>query len=498
VQIAIALLAVIGALVGVRYRLASLRDRAQHLEETVAERTAEVAQQRDEVSRAHDSLAIAKSEVERARDQVLTVLNQLDLGVLVLDSAGVVRYASEAAQRLLRQDAATLVGRSWKDRLPLVDADRGQLDARIAAPTSSTTRVPVQVVLDGRRYWMEIDVRDEPPPGNGHILYLYNTTEVSTLSTRGDRHEGPYDIVGRSTAMHVVFKQIRDVARVDATVLIEGETGSGKELVARAIHRGSRRSDKPFVAVNAAGLTESLLASQLFGHRRGAFTGAVADQVGVFESANGGTLFLDEIGDIPMSVQVSLLRVLQEREITRLGESRARRLDVRFLAATHRDLSHEVAAGRFRQDLLYRIRVATIRVPPLRDRLDDVPLLVDAFLSQAARQSGRAIPEVSHEAMAALMRYSWPGNVRQLKSAIEQALLTSAGRVLRFEELPADVIGGSPAPAMAGVSGLGERERLMDAIRRAGGNRSEAARLLGIGRATLYRKLAAHGLVDEL
>jgi transcriptional regulator with PAS, ATPase and Fis domain/ligand-binding sensor domain-containing protein len=494
VQVGLGLLALLGVLAGLRLRMAGMRERARRLETVVADRTAEVARQRDEVADARDRLDIAKKVVEQAHGQVLAVLSQLDLGVMVLDQTGIVRYVSEAAQRLLHNEAANIVGRPWTECLPIVEIDRVQMQARIETPSPVGARVPVQMVLGGKRYWMEMDVREEPHPGTGRILYIYSVTEMSSLSTRGNRHEGPHDLVGRSTAMHVVYKQIRDVARVDATVLIEGETGSGKELVARAIHRGSRRADKPFVAINSAGLAESLLASQLFGHRRGAFTGAIADQVGVFEAANGGTLFLDEIGDIPMSVQVSLLRVLQEREITRVGESRVRHLDVRFLAATHRDLTKEVAEGRFRQDLLYRIRVATIRVPPLRDRLDDVPLLVEAFMAQAARQSGRAIPEVSHEAMAALMRYQWPGNVRQLKSAVEHSLLGSTGRVLRLEDLPAEIVSNAPLrPAAA----AGDRDRLMDALQRAGGNRSEAARLLGIGRATLYRRLAAHGIVDD-
>jgi DNA-binding NtrC family response regulator len=299
--------------------------------------------------------------------------------------------------------------------------------------------------------------------------------------------------------MHLVFKQIRDVARVDTTVLIEGETGAGKELVARAIHRGSRRADKPFVAVNAAGLSESLLASQLFGHRRGAFTGAVDDQMGVFEAADGGTLFLDEIGDMPLSVQSSLLRVLQEREITRIGESRARRVHARFLAATHRNLTREVEEGRFREDLLYRIRVATIAVPPLRARLDDVPLLVDAFLAQASRQEGRPTPHLSRTAVEALLRHKWPGNVRELRAVIEQSLVNAPGDLIRLEDLPPEIVGGRVlAIAPIGVpTALEARQRLVEALRRTGGNRSEAAKLLGIGRTTLYRRLAAHGLDTE-
>jgi DNA-binding NtrC family response regulator len=462
----------------------------------VARQRDEVASAHDRLATTHDRLAAAKLAVEHAHGQVLAVLSQLDLGVLVLDEDGIIRYLSEPARRLLRDEDVPVAGQLWTERLPLVDADRALVKARIEAASPLGARLPVQMQLDDKRYWMEIDVRNEPLPGTGRILYMYNVSEVSAVRTRGDRQAGPHELVGRSTVMHVLFKQIRDAAKGDVTVMIEGETGSGKELVARAIHRGSSRASRPFVAVNAAGLAESLLASQLFGHRRGAFTGAVADQVGLFEAANGGTLFLDEIGDIPASVQVSLLRVLQEHEITRLGDSRARKLDVRFLAATHRDLTQEVAEGRFRQDLLYRIRVATIRVPPLRDRLDDVPLLVETLLAQVAGQSDRVLPEMSQEALAALMRYHWPGNVRELKSVIEQTVLSTEGRVLRVEDLPAGIAraAAEPTPAMDAES---ERDRLLDALRRSRGNRSEAARMLRIGRATLYRKLASHGLAAD-
>lgn len=485
-QIAIALLLALGAALIGRWYIHGLQRRAGQLERAVADRTADL-------SVAHESLAKAKQQVEQAHGQVLAVLNQLDIGVLVLNATGTVRYASASAHRILEKGNDALVGRPWPACLPLIETDRAQLKARIEAPSSMGARLPVQMVLGGKRYWVEIDVRDEPRPGTGRILYLYNVTEIATLAA-GSRSDALHGLVGRSTAMQVVHKQIRDVARVDATVLIHGETGAGKELVARAIHRDSRRADRPFIAVNAAGLSESLLASQLFGHRRGAFTGAVADQVGVFEAANGGTVFLDEIGDIPSNMQVSVLRVLQEREITRIGDSHARRLDVRFLAATHRELRQEVAEGRFRQDLLYRIRVATIAVPPLRVRLDDVPLLADTFLAHAAHQSGRAVPEVSRDAMEALMRHSWPGNVRELKSAVEWALLNMSGSVIRPRDLPLDVLGREPMAALALPMDAEERERLVEALRRTGGNRTEAARLLGIGRTTLYRRLAAHGI----
>jgi DNA-binding NtrC family response regulator len=297
--------------------------------------------------------------------------------------------------------------------------------------------------------------------------------------------------LGKSAAMQQVYQQIRDVARVDSTVLIDGETGTGKELVARAIHAASHRKDKPFVAVNCAGLTESILSSQLFGHKRGAFTGAIEDHQGLFEAANGGTLLLDEIGDIPMTVQNQLLRVLQEREIVRLGETRPRKIDVRVLAATHRNLSDEVAKGNFRADLFYRIRVARIAVPPLRERREDIPLLAASFLAQFSVAGGKQVTEMSHEVVRLLMDYDWPGNVRELRSAIEFAVIRCRGSAIQPDDLPPEII--EPADFASSIPGdplSDEKARFLEALNRSRGNRALAARLLGISRATLYRRLA--------
>jgi DNA-binding NtrC family response regulator len=291
--------------------------------------------------------------------------------------------------------------------------------------------------------------------------------------------------------MQQVYQQIRDVARVDSTVLIDGETGTGKELVARAIHAASHRKDKPFVAVNCAGLTESILSSQLFGHKRGAFTGAIEDHQGLFEAANDGTLLLDEIGDIPITVQNQLLRVLQEREIVRLGETRPRKIDVRVLAATHRNLSDEVAKGNFRADLFYRIRVARIAVPPLRERREDIPLLAASFLAQFSVAGGKQVTEMSHEVVRLLMDYDWPGNVRELRSAIEFAVIRCRGSAIQPDDLPPEII--EPADFASSIPGdplSDEKARFLEALNRSRGNRALAARLLGISRATLYRRLA--------
>ena len=282
-----------------------------------------------------------------------------------------------------------------------------------------------------------------------------------------------------------------------ATVLIEGETGTGKELVARAIHFASHRRDKPFIPVNCAGLIESLMESQLFGHKRGAFTGAIADQQGLFEAADGGTLFLDEIGDMPLPVQPHLLRVLQEREITRIGESRPRKINVRVLVATHHYLSKQVAKGQFRMDLLYRIRVATLRIPLLCERLEDIPPLVGAFLGQYRATMGKLVQTIDSKAMRVLMDHTWPGNVRELQSAIEFAMIRCQGETIRLEDLPPDLVSGAVSRSFATDDTVAdEKQRLLSALKQTGGNRTAAARLLGIGRSTLYRRMESAGLTQ--
>jgi DNA-binding NtrC family response regulator len=306
-----------------------------------------------------------------------------------------------------------------------------------------------------------------------------------------------HDLIGKSKLMGELYARIRELAKVDSTVLIEGETGTGKELVARAIHFSSARKAGPFIAINCAGLSDALLASQLFGHKKGAFTGAVDHQQGFFEAANGGTLFLDEIGDISSSVQISLLRVLQEKEIVRLGESRPRKVDVRVLAATHHNLSRDVATGSFRADLLYRIRVARIQLPSLRDRRGDIPLLVASFLGQYCAVTGKVVDRVSQEALQALTNYGWPGNVRELKSAIESGLISCKDSTIQVEDLPPEVVDSNSVLRMPTDAPHDEKTRLVAALEHAKGNRTMAARLLGMSRATLYRRLAELSLTPE-
>jgi PAS domain S-box-containing protein len=441
---------------------------------------------------AEAELAEMFRQVEKSRNDLRSILNKLLLGTAMTDESGRIVFLSEAAERLFGMKDSDAHGKLWDEVIPLDGESREKLRALLRSPESNRFKIPLHIDIgEARRLWLEVDVKDDPRDARGKIFFLYDFTEVHDLRLLLDERGHFHDLLGKSEMMQRVYKQIRDVARVDVTVLIEGETGTGKELVARAIHSASQRKQKPFIAVNCAGLTDSLLSSQLFGHKRGAFTGAIEDHRGLFEAASMGTLFLDEIGDIPLNVQTQLLRVLQEREIVRVGETRPRKIDVRVLVATHRNLGEEIAKGRFRSDLLYRIRVARISIPPLRDRRADIPLLTASFLAQSSAASEKTLRGVSSEASRLLGDYHWPGNVRELKSAIEFAVIQCQGPVVQVEDLPPEIRGShAHEPVVLGDPLSDERAKFLEALTRARGNRALAARLLGVSRATLYRRLA--------
>jgi DNA-binding NtrC family response regulator len=309
------------------------------------------------------------------------------------------------------------------------------------------------------------------------------------------------DIVGRSPAMLEVYKLVARVAPSMSTVLVVGESGTGKELVARAIHTHSPRARAPFVAVNCSALTESLLESELFGHERGAFTGAVALKRGLFEEASGGTLFLDEIADVGPKMQAQLLRVLQEGEIRRVGGSEPVPVDVRIVAATNRDLDTEVKEGRFREDLYFRINVVTVRLPPLRERPGDIGLLVEHFLAKYASRERRSEAGIAPAAATALARYGWPGNVRELENTIERALALSKDGFILPSDLPKELASLTESQATPPAGLIDDRPTLAElerryielVLRETGGNKKRAAEILGIDRRTLYRTLEREG-----
>jgi len=353
---------------------------------------------------------------------------------------------------------------------------------------------------DGRRF--DILVRTvplepaEPDVGAGAALILRDVTEVTSLRKEISGRTLFAGIVGKSRRMQELYTLIEDVAPTEATVLIRGETGTGKELVARAIHRHSRRSEGPFVTVNCSALSETLLESELFGHVRGAFTGAVADRRGRFEEARGGTLFLDEIGDVSPVVQVKLLRVLQERVIERVGDNTPRPVDVRIITATNRDLEELVAIGRIRRDFYYRIKVVVLELPPLRERREDIPLLLEHLL----RRHGRTVEDVAPETLRLLMDHDWPGNIRELENAIEHAVVLSRGGPIEPRHLPPEIVRAVPVgggrPVASRRAPL-ERETILAALERQHWHRGRTARELGIDRTTLWRRMREYGLLDD-
>lgn len=315
------------------------------------------------------------------------------------------------------------------------------------------------------------------------------------ISSR-DRFE---QLIGKSPAMQEVFRRLKLAADSDVTVLVTGESGTGKELAAKAIHAQSERSNQPFFALNCSAIPESLLESELFGHAKGSFTGAHADTPGVFEIANHGTLFLDEIGDVSPAIQVKLLRVLQEREIRRIGDSRTIEVDVRLVTATHRDLQQLVASGKIREDFYYRVHVFEIHMPPLRERREDIPMLVEHFIDQLCRSKGRSADGIARDALQLLMEYDWPGNVRQLRNAIEHACVTVSGDRISYLDLPPELRDphGSHLPDVyqdLSAEDLAERQQIVEALRKTGGNRTKAAALLGTSRVTLWKKIGKYAI----
>jgi two-component system, NtrC family, response regulator HydG len=311
-------------------------------------------------------------------------------------------------------------------------------------------------------------------------------------------------VVGNSPRMHEIIAKLRDIAPTSATVLIQGETGTGKELVAKAIHTNSPRKNKPFVAMNCTALNENLLEDELFGHEPGSFTGAEKLRKGRFEHANGGTLFLDEVGDMPATLQAKLLRVLENKEVYRIGSNEAIKVNVRLLSASNRDLEEAVAAGKFRPDLLYRLKVVTIKLPPLRERREDIPLLTAHFIKEFNELHGKKAKGVSERVRRAMAFYEWPGNVRELRNIIESMVVQDHDGILDLDDLPeGDNLSRMLVPGnhVAGPSGLLgrpleviERYYIEQALELTGGNREEAARMLGIGERTLYRKIKTWGL----
>jgi len=329
----------------------------------------------------------------------------------------------------------------------------------------------------------------------GAVLVVRDITRLTNLERElRDRHQF-HHIIGKNSRMQEIYRLVEDLADAETTVLITGESGTGKELVARALHYGGLRGANTLVNVNCSALTENLLESELFGHVKGAFTGAVKDKTGRFQMADEGTIFLDEIGDLSPRIQLKLLRVLQEREFEKVGDSKPIKVDVRIIAATNRDLRAKVKLGEFREDLYYRLKVVEIALPPLRERRDDIPLLVDHFLGIFVNRFNKGIDGVSDEVMNTFMRYPWPGNVRELEHALEHAFALCRARTIMVDHLPTEIKGYFDFKGHAPETKvIDEPRKILKALNKADWNKAKAARLLGISRQTIYRKITEYKL----
>ncbi|MFL6231895.1 MAG: sigma 54-interacting transcriptional regulator [Thermoanaerobaculia bacterium] len=384
-----------------------------------------------------------------------------------------------------------------------------RLQSLLAAPLTGREGTLGVLYLDTREPGVHFDERHlelMTAAAGIAVVALANVRHLEVLEEENQRTEEALDagMVGESARMREIQRLLARVAATDSTVLLRGESGTGKEVAARALHRGSPRAGKPFVAVNCATLSETLLQSELFGHERGAFTGAVERKIGRIEAAQGGTLFLDEVGEIPPALQARLLRVLQEREFERVGATRPIKADIRLIAATNRDLEKGIQEGTFREDLYYRLNVITVTLPALRERREDVPLLASHFASLFGRKLGRRVLGFTPEARACLLRYGWPGNVRELANAIERAVVLGEGELIRPEDLPETVLEAAPADRSGGPVGkyhdtvnAFKQRLILEAIDQAGGNITRAAELLDLNPTYLHRLIRNFDLKDR-
>lgn len=446
------------------------------------------------------------------------VFENLEEGMLFLDEQRKVVAINQAAKQMIGRDHADIVGKLCPSLFPgtpcaLTCEESGKCSLMVG--TAKENKLVQDIVVarpDGKlvplHMWATGLPTDEPL---AHCaVMLRNRTREVQLEDTASRRMRMGNLVGHSNAMQALFSEILLAASSDANVLLTGETGAGKELAAQAIHDNSGRAKKPYLQVHCAALPENLLEAELFGHSKGAFTGATAERPGRFEAADGGTLLLDEIGEVPLGTQVKLLRVLQEKEVVRLGENSPRKVNVRIIAATHRDLSAMVKSGEFRSDLYYRLRVLPLRVPSLRERRDDIPLLASSILSGLTRHYNRKDVTLSMQATDLLLSYDWPGNVRELVNAMEYALVHADGAVILPRHFPSELCDAISAPIASegkgdapltryyrGSAAEREKELILAALAEAGGNKSTAAEKLGMSRTTLWKRLKQYGIADD-
>jgi PAS domain S-box-containing protein len=437
-----------------------------------------------------------------------TIIDTLKEGLLVVSPEGTIIAVNPAAETLTGYSAAELVGRSCRildcTGCEIYGLGSGEKWCRLFGEGIVKAKTCRITHKDHR----SLDVVKNATvlrDAQGRLLGAVETLtdisdivrqqeEIRALRQSLDGTKGYHGILGRSPSMQQLFEMVESVAQSDAPVMIYGQSGTGKEMVARAIHRASPRAQRPFIKVNCAALNENLLESELFGHVKGAYTGASHTRVGRFEAASGGSLFLDEIGDIPPATQIKLLRVLEEKEIERVGDHTPIRVDVRIISATHKNLEELIARGAFREDLFFRINVFPIGIPPLKERADDLPIIIAHFIDQHNSRSGKAVAGLTPDAAALLAAYPWPGNVRELRNAIDYALVLCREGEIGITHLPQKITAADACRLPCAAAPAGERAELLQALELAGGNQSAAARRLGVSRVTIWKRMKKHGI----
>lgn len=442
----------------------------------------------------------AESELARQQSRLEAIFRSVKDAIITVDTQLKVIDANSAAERICGVSSPDMMNRDFS-------VSHGECCQACRDVLSETLSRKSAI----REYQVECNHPDRPkqkvslssaPLENrdgefvGAVLVIRDITRLADLEKELKERSTFHNIIGRSHKMQAIYQLLENLADFETTVLINGESGTGKELVAQALHHTGNRAFKPFISVNCSALAENLLESELFGHVKGAFTGAIRDYQGRFQASHTGTILLDEIGDISPRIQLKLLRVLQEKQFERVGDTETITVDVRVIACTNKDLKQMVRHGEFREDLYYRLKVMEITLPPLRERMEDLPLLVDHFVNRFEKKFNIRIPGVSDEVMQAFMNYPWPGNVRELEHSIERAAVLCRDSMITLDHIPSEIVEvrGRIASRVKKQSTAKEPEKIMDALAKTGGNKAKAARLLGLNRKTIYRKMEKYQL----
>lgn len=448
-----------------------------------------------------DEKVLVEKEKDRYREHLEAILRSVKDAIIAMDNEMRVTEANKAVEVVCGMVPAEIIGKPFHEMIP-----------QDLSPCSNILKEALEKQKAIREYrierkqhnrtWQVVMVTGSPLLDHdnrsiGAILVIRDVTRLDALERELKERHQFHNIIGRSKKMQETYRLLEDLAKVDTTVLITGESGTGKELVAKALHQCGSRAFEPLISVNCSALSENLLESELYGHVKGSFTGAVKDKQGRFEAANGGIIFLDEIGDISPVIQLKLLRVLQEKEFERVGDSKPLKVDVRVIAATNRNLREQVRQGNFREDLFYRLKVLEITLPPLRDRLEDVPLFINHFIDRFNNRFKKNIQGITNEVLSVFMGYSWPGNVRELEHAIEHAFVLCHDETITLDHIPSEINQYSRVKIESlrkdrSVS----HQDLLEALEKTGWNKAKAARLLGISRQTLYRQINKHKITQ--